>query len=143
MLCDRIGAVHRRQFGRLIVVRLPPMTQRSQMLIAIGLLFFLRSDPGFTADAKHTTRVVKPCPNSVAVRPVVDECAAAAIAETEFLKATGRDKPVYTIVAIEQTHPEWRFTILLGDEQHPAGPGQHYFVLIDSQSGAAALVPGE
>jgi hypothetical protein len=119
------------------------MADRTPTLLLVSLVTLVTSVRGFSANSLQSTRIVKPCAASAAARPVLEECAAAAIAERAFLKDMIPKKHGYTIIAIAQTEPEWRFLILLGDAQHPPGPGEHYFVLIDRQTGAVTLIPGK
>ena len=119
------------------------MAERTRTLLVLCLLTLVTGVPALSADAQQPTRIVKPCAASAAARPVLEECAAAALAERAFLNDATPKKHGYTIIAIAQTNPEWRFLIELGDAQHPPGPGEFYFAYIDRQTGVVTLTPGK
>jgi hypothetical protein len=119
------------------------MARRTPTSLLLTLATLVMSAAAFSADSPQAERIVKPCAASAAVRPVLEECAAAALAERAFLKDTTPKKHGHTIFARAQNQPEWSFLIELGDAQHPPGPGEHYFALVNRQTGAVTLMPGE
>lgn len=96
------------------------------------------------AHAKITVYPLRPCEEVLKLpSPVVNQCAAAAVAERAFREETQRKFSTYTMFAMQQTETRWYFNIELGDAKSPAGPGESYMVAVDRRTGAATVTPGK
>jgi hypothetical protein len=73
--------------------------------------------------------------------PVATEHAAAAIAETAFLKATNHKITNYSVHARQHTAERWYFQI--EGEGAFARPGYHWTVSVDHATGKTEILSGE
>lgn len=116
------------------------MRQRLLLAVFLGLLVSLPATP----QLPNGRRVIQTCPAEFHPgTPAAVECAAAALAEREFLTQTQHRIARYLISPMDHTATAWHFMILLGDMQHPPPPGGHYMAIVDRATGKVELVPGE
>jgi hypothetical protein len=73
---------------------------------------------------------------------VASECAAAAIAEIEFLKFTKNEVTSYRIFLMEQSNAHWSFMVQ-GVKNGLPDVGYHWMVTVDKATGNAELIPGK
>jgi hypothetical protein len=94
-------------------------------------------------DAQTRAAIVEPCRGDIEkALPIIEECAAAALAERAFLEKTQHKLTAYTISSMEHEADRWYFAILIGDEKSPPPPGGHYMVAVDRATGSVEITPG-
>jgi hypothetical protein len=108
--------------------------------VFVGLVVSLPAAP----QLPNAARLIQPCRADIRTgTPVIVECAAAALAERNFLTETQHRITRYLIAPMRHTDTAWQFMILLGDLQHPPPPGGQYMAIVDRTTGKVELIPGE